>query len=85
MNEEEAFKCVESGTDVWTQYESDARSLASRFPGSYRDKIHVDGDNKPGTKYTLDHYHDRKGWGHAHICFGYPVNDHNPNEILKLI
>lgn len=40
MNEDRAADYVESGNDVWTRYESDARSLADRFSGSYRDVAH---------------------------------------------
>lgn len=79
---DEAIDWVQQGGNVWCKYHSDAKDLASEFPDYYRDNIHFDNWNRPGEKYTLEHYHVDTGKNHVHICFGHGINDHDPNDIL---
>ena len=84
MGLHEAYDFVENGGDVWTRYGSDARDLAAMFPDYYKDVIHFETRNRPGEKYTMEHFHPTHTRGHAHICFGEAVNDHNSYDILRL-
>ena len=88
MNEDRAADYVESGNDVWTRYESDARSLADRFSGSYRDVAHYRLTKEHGSattfNYSFEHYHINKSRGHAHIMFGNAFEDASEHNMLLI-
>ena len=86
LNEDSAAAYVEGGHSVWTRYESDARSLASRFPGSYRDVAHYRLKSDPGSaptfNYSFEHYHTSHNRDHAHIMFGNAFEDASEHHML---
>ncbi len=86
MDEDEAEAYVKGGSSVWTRYESDARSLAGRFPGSYRDTAHYRLKHDPGSAststFSFEHYHTSSGRGHAHIMFGNAFEDASEHHML---
>lgn len=89
MTEDEAYEYLSrGGGDLWTEYCSDAESLARRFSDYYRDCIHFDyrerGYSAPVKGYKLEHYHTSHSRGHAHICFGYAINEYDRNDILDI-
>lgn len=86
MSEDSAESYVRSGRSVWTRYESDARALASRFPGSYRDVAHYRLKADPGSastfNYSFEHYHTDRSHSHAHIMFGNAFEDASEHRML---
>lgn len=88
MDEDRAAEYVRNGYNVWTRYESDARSLASRFPGSYRDTAHYrvqrDSSSASTFNYSFEHYHPDSRRGHSHIMFGNAFEDASEHHMLLI-
>ena len=86
MSEDSAEDYVNNGNDVWTRYESDARSLANRFSGSYRDAAHYRAKPDPGSSstfnFSFEHYHTNSRRGHAHIMYGNAFEDASEHKML---
>ncbi len=86
MDEDSAESYINDGNDVWTRYESDARSLANRFSGSYKDVVHYRLKRDPGSaptfNYSFEHYHTNSKRGHVHIMFGNAFEDASEHHML---
>lgn len=90
MNESSAVKYVSNGSgyDVWTRYESDARSLANHFPNPKRDVAHFRMKRDPGSaptfNYSFEHYHFDNNRGRVHIMFGNAYEDAGRHHMLDI-
>lgn len=86
MDEDEAQDYIDRGYNVWTQFESDAASLASRYPGSYKDTAHYrlkkETASAPTFNYSFYHYHTNHQRGHAHIMYGDAFQDASEHNLL---
>lgn len=86
MDENSAENYVRMGYNVWTRYESDAASLAHRFPDAYRDVAHyrltAEHAPAPTFNYSFEHYHTTHQRGHAHIMFGNAFEDASEHHML---
>lgn len=88
MSEDSAEEYVNNGNDVWTKYESDARSLANRFSGSYKDVAHYRLKKETASadtfNFSFEHYHTNSKRGHAHIMFGNAFEDASEHRMLLI-